>query len=249
MQKYLQNGASVISRQVQRLDIIANNLANMNTTGYKAQEIAFCDIVNDKTLNNVNLTESVAKKARTSRDFAQGVIAKSENPYSIAIEGRGYFRVKDADGNDYYTRDGNFHKDAQGRLMHPAGYYLEGIDLPDDTQKVYIRSDGSVDYQNFQGDINNAGQINLYLFNSPQELKAVGGNLFTAGELSGEPQEFTPGGDEVARLKQGGLESSNTNWTMEMVNLIQTQRTISMSSQSITKTADQLWEMANNLRR
>jgi len=247
MQKYLQNGATEIARQLQRLDIIANNLANMNTTGYKAQDIAFCDLINQKTKGS--LTESVAKVARTSRDFSQGVIAKCDNPFSIAIYGKGFFRVLDEDGNEYYTRDGNFLRDAQGRLVNPSGHFLQGIKIPDNSKKVYIRSNGAIDSQDFQGEITRVGQIKLYTFKNPQELKAIGGNLFTANSLSGDPQEFNPGGEGLAELKQGFLETSNTGWAMEMMKLIQTQRTIQMNSQSVTKVADQLWEMANNLRR
>lgn len=249
MQKYLQNGSAEICRQIQRLDIIANNLANMNTTGYKAQKIAFCDLINKNALGKSTLTETVSKIARTSRDFSQGVIAKCENPYSIAIQGKGFFKVVDESGNEYYTRDGDFLKDARGRLINSCGCFLEGISIPGNTEKVFIRADGTVDCRDFQGEVTSAGQIKLYTFDSPQELKATGDNLFTANESTGEARELNPGEDGAAELKQGFLEASNTDWAMEMMNLIQTQRTIQMNSQSVTKTIDQLWEMANNLRR
>lgn len=248
MQKCIQDGAAEIVRQTQYLDARATNLANMNTYGYKAQDVAFCDLVY-KNNDDIILAESVAKKARTSRDHAQGVIAKSENPLSVALQGPGFFKVINEHGDEYFTRDGDFKQDAAGQLVNSAGFALEGVDIPADTEKIYINEDGLVECSTFEGDTVDAGQVNVYSFNLPQELKAVGDNLFTALDADTEVVVLDPGAEDGTRLRQGYIEVSNTNWTLEMKNLIQTQRTIQINSQHVVKTADQIWEMANNLRR
>lgn len=257
MQKILWNGVSGISSQMLRLDTVANNLANINTSAFKAQYVAFSDLVyqelsaSGKPVNNGAksiYSGSGSRVAEIPRDFSPGVMVKSNNPYSIAIAGKGFFRVQNEEGDEFYTRDGNFHRNAAGYLVNASGKFLPGIRIDEDAVMVLIHPDGTVESLDSSGNATRVGRVNLYLFNNPQGLKAAGENLFTATPQSGTPQKYVPGENGTGRLKQGFVEMSNTNVTTEMVKLINTQRTIQLNAQSV-RIADQLWDMANNIRR
>ena len=262
MDKALMVAASGMQAQKMTIDIIANNLANVNTTGYKKSALMFQDLLYEtiksagentggdqrrpSALQVGNGTRIVA----TQRSFRQGSVEATENPLDIAIEGDGFLLVRLPDGTNAYTRDGSLKLTAEGTLVTADGYIVEPeITLPEDTQQISIRKDGQVEVT-IAGETEptELGQIELARFVNPGGLEAMGQNLFKETIASGAPFIGNPGSDGLGLLHQGYLETSNVDVVQEMVNMLEAQRAYELNSKTI-KTAEDMSRIVNNLKR
>lgn len=250
----LQSAATGMKAMDTQLDVIANNLANSNTTAFKSQRVNFEDLMYDEkrqpgTLNSIGQYSATglyvglgAQVSNTQLDFTQGSMDDTGQPFDLAIEGSGFFRVQtfDAIGNgEAYTRAGNFLPNVNGDLVLGTtdGPYLEPrITIPDGTTGVTITSDGTVTAM-VDGEEQEVGQIQLYRFPNPNGLRLEGGNLYSETIGSGAPIQGNPQDAGFGGIKQGFLEYSNVDTVKELVNMIKTQRNFEMNSQSI-KAAD-----------
>ncbi|MEJ2636531.1 MAG: flagellar basal-body rod protein FlgG [Calditrichia bacterium] len=252
MDKALQVAASGMQAQKLTIDVIANNLANVNTTGYKKSSLEFQDLLYETiraagessggdqrrpaALQVGNGTRVVASQ----RNFKIGSITATENPLDIAIEGDGFLQVRMPDGTNTYTRDGSLKMTADGTLVTSDGYIIEPeLTIPEDTQQVVIRPDGQVEVT-LLGETQPMplGQIELARFINPGGLEAVGQNLFKETVASGAPFINTPGTEGLGLLHQGYLEGSNVDVVQEMVDMIEAQRAYELNSKTIKTTED-----------
>jgi flagellar basal-body rod protein FlgG len=253
MLRALWTGATGMASQQLLIDTISNNLANVNTTGYKKQRVQFQDLYYETVNVGVGSTATLGSGSRvsaTDRSFRQGNVERTDDPLSMAIEGQGFFAVETGSGIAY-TRDGSFRLDANGRLCTAAGYTVVGdggvIEIPEGATEIEVTDDGII-----SGVLNGTRQtfatISLVLFVNPAGLEATGGNLYRATQLSGEPVEAVPGQDGAGLLRGGYIETSNVEIVTEMVNLIIAQRAFELNSKAV-ETADQMWGIANNVKR
>ncbi len=255
MPRALWTGASGMAAQQINVDVIANNIANVNTTGFKRQRTNFQDLFYDiqaqpgakasdlgRNPTGTQIGTGV-KLSGTPRIFTAGNIEVTGDPTDLAIDGEGFFRITMPDGStDGYTRAGDFRIDENGNMVTPDGYLVPGISGIDPQQgPVSIGTTGEVT----QG-TSTRGQINLIRFANPSGLVAVGRNLFTETVASGAPEEVTPGSLGVGTIRSGALEKSNVEVVTELVNLIVAQRAYEANSKSI-KTADQMLSTANEI--
>jgi flagellar basal-body rod protein FlgG len=248
-----------LEAQQTRMAVTSNNLANVNTTGFKRGRAVFEDLLyqnqsqvgaqssQDTQLNSGLMVGTGVRVVATEKIFTQGNIVQTGNSLDMAIEGRGFFQILLPDGALAYTRDGTFQVNSQGQLVTAKGYALQpGITIPDDTQSVTIASDGTVSVvQAGNSTPNELGTIQLTDFINPAGLQPIGQNLFLESGASGNPQPGTPGLNGLGTLAQGSLETSNVNTVEELVNMIETQRAYEMNSKAIA-TTDQMLEYANN---
>lgn len=256
MLRALWTGATGMSAQQFMIDTIANNLANVNTTGYKRQRVNFKDLYYQELWMGRSDVISVGHGARVSdsmRSFAPGNLQETGDPLSLAIEGSGFFCVELPDGTAY-TRDGNFRLDGDGVLVTADGYRVvsEGgyggeITIPPDATEISVSPDGTV-YARVGDEMRNVGQIRVAMFPNPAGLEAVGRNFFRQTTASGEPRTVVPGEEGSGRILSGFLETSNVQIVSEMVNLIIAQRAFELNSKAV-ETADQMLAIANNLKR
>ena len=264
MMRALWSAASGMKTQQTQMDVIANNLANVNTTGNKKQRAEFQDLIyqNIRDAGAASGADNTyptglqiglgSRLAATNRIFTQGNLQETGNPTDISIEGEGFFQILMPDGSTAYTRDGSFKLDSERNLVTSDGYpLLENIALdanaPSDT--IVIASDGQVsDKVAGQTNSNLVGQIQLARFVNPSGLTAIGKNLFVVSDASGEPIVNNPGTDGTGTLVQGTLEMSNVQVVEEMVNMIVSQRAYESDSKAIT-TSDSMLEIANGLKR
>jgi len=262
MIRSLYSAASGMLAQQTNIDVIANNLANVNTPGFKGSTPQFEDLLYDTqkqpgtTLGSGEKTpDSLAvgygtKVVSTARDFTQGEFVAGDAQYSLAISGRGFFKVLMADGSgtNAYTRAGNFTLNANGEIVTQDGAKLVGAPtIPTGTQSVAIGTDGTVTLTDSTGATTNAGQITLSDFINPNGLKAQGNNLFTETDASGTPTEGKPGLQGLGSLQQGYVENSNVSVVNEMVKMITAQRAYEVNSKAI-QAADNMMQQADNLR-
>lgn len=248
-----------LDAQATRLTVIANNLANVSTTGFKQSRAAFEDLlyqnlrqVGAQTSEDTRLPSGLmlgtgTRVVATEKIHTQGNIENTGKSLDIAIDGKGFFPVLLPDGTQAYTRDGSFMISDQGQVVTASGYELQpGISLPDDTQTVTIGTDGIVSVQlPGQASPSSIGTILITNFINPTGLQPIGENLFIESAASGAAQEGTPGESGLGRLRQGSLESSNVNIVEEMVSMIETQRAYEMNSKLIA-TADGMMQYLNN---
>jgi flagellar basal-body rod protein FlgG len=234
--------ASGMAAQQQQLDSIGNDLANVSTTGYKAQRTGFRDLLyNQVTI--AGTTTAVGAGAATEevgRDQREGTVQRTDNPLDLAIEGSGYFTVKRANGSIALTRDGSFQLDAQGRLTTAEGNLLDPpIALPKgtDPSEVAIGPDGTV-----RVGTRTIGKIALVDVAAPDRMLAAGGNLFTTTAASGAPRP-----QASATIHQGAVEGSNVDVGSEMVRMVSAQRAYQLESSAI-QTENQMLSIANQLR-
>jgi flagellar basal-body rod protein FlgG len=242
-----------LEAQQTNLSVISNNLANVNTNGFKRSRAVFEDLMyqkvrqagaqssEDTTLPSGLTMGTGVRTVATEKMFLQGNIVETQNSLDLAINGRGFIQVLTPDGTVAYTRDGALQRDAEGRLVTASGYPIEpSITLPEDTQSVTIGSDGvvSVLVAGEQAPTE-VGQVQLADFVNPVGLDPIGENLFRETAASGNPQTDTPGVNGLGTLVQGSLETSNVNVVEELVNMIETQRAYEMNSKAI-KTADDM---------
>ncbi len=248
-----------LDAQQTRLAVVSNNLANVNTTGFKRSRAVFEDLlyqnirqVGAQSSQNTQLPSGLSlgtgvRPVATEKLFTQGNLVQTSNPLDMAIQGRGFFQVNTPDGTLAYTRDGSFQVDAQGQMVTSNGYILQpAITVPQSTISVTIGSDGVVSALVAGSTApTQIGNLQLADFINPTGLQPIGENLYRESTASGSPQTGTPGLTGLGTLVQGSVESSNVNVVEELVNMIETQRAYEMNSKAIS-TADQMLQYVNN---
>ena len=260
MIRALWTSASGMAAQQMNLDVIANNLANVNTTGFKKSNVQFQEMMYDTEIApGANTTDSSttptgiqvgygSKPVATERNFAQGSLQQTGNPYDVAIEGTGFFKLTLPDGTNAYTRDGSFVVNSDGQLVTSQGYLVTGAGTIDPkAQNVTIGSDGTIS-ATVNGAAVKISPITISTFPNPQGLNSLGSNLYTETLSSGTAIDGqAPGSNGIGILQQGYTETSNVSVVEEMVNMIQAQRAYEINSKAI-QTSDDMMQMANNMR-
>ncbi len=250
-----------LDAQQTRMSVVSNNLANVNTTGFKRGRAAFEDLLY-QTVRQPGAQTSQQTQAptglmlgtgvrvvATEKLFTQGNMLQTNNPLDLAINGRGFFQIQMPDGSVAYTRDGGFKLDAQGQMVNNAGFVLQpGISVPDGAQSLSIGGDGIVTAQLAgQAAPQQIGQLLVADFINVGGLQPLGENLYAETASSGTPQTGAPGQSGLGMMVQGSLESSNVNVVEELVNMIETQRAYEMNSKAISTTDQMLAYVSNNL--
>lgn len=255
MLKVLCSGAAGLSAQMLKLDATANNLANLDTPGYKKSRVTFFDLLSQEIENSGVRTAhgGAAPVVRNSVDvaevdkvFKQGDIVKTHRPLDLTISGEGYFKVLLDGGEEGYTRDGSFSLDREGNLVTSSGYRLEGVKAPPGADRVTVTSKGAVQCATAKG-IKDAGQIVLYKFEVEKRLQPEGKNVFSAG-TAGQIFSGEPGSQGYGIIRQHCLEISNVELMQEMLNMIEIQHAAGFFSR-ILRSSDEMWGMANNMRK
>lgn len=248
--------------QQTNVDVISNNLANMNTTGFKRQRAEFQDLLyqevvrpgsasagSDTTVPTGIQLGAGVKTGGVYRISEQGSLTATQNPYDVAIQGRGYFQVKLPSGDTAYTRDGSFQLSDQGELVTADGYPVEpGITVPAGTVNVTVSKTGEVQALAAGATApTTIGQLQLATFTNEAGLDAQGGNLFLETAASGQPTAANPGEPGFGTILQGFVEASNVNPVAEITALITAQRAYEMNSR-VVKTADEMLATTSQLR-
>ena len=248
-----------LDAQQTRLTVIANNLANASTNGFKKSNAVFEDLiyqnirqVGSQSTQGTQLPSGLylgtgVRTVATEKQHTQGNLVQTGNGFDMAIEGQGFFQVLMPDGSLGYTRDGSFQIDAQGQLVTASGYPLQpSLTLPNNAQSVSIGADGTVSAtQPGASTPTQVGTVQLANFVNPTGLQPIGKNLYTESAASGSPQVGNAGVAGLGTLTQGYVESSNVNSVEEMVNMIEAQRGYEMNSKSI-QASDQMMRFITN---
>ncbi len=261
MIKSINTAATGMIAQQNNMDVIANNIANVNTTGFKKSRAEFEDLVYHNLkepgqasgLNSITptgvQTGMGVRTAAVQKDFTAGQPMVTKNPLDLQIEGTGFFQLRTPDGEIAYTRDGSFKKDSSGRIVDKNGNSLiPDITIPATSIALEISPAGEVRCINDKGgDPQVLGQIDIVNFINPAGLKNVGKNLFLPSPSSGQPTQSRPGTNGTGYLQQGEIETSNVNIVDEMVNMITAQRSYETNSKVI-QTSDQMMQTAVNVK-
>ena len=263
MIRALWTAAAGMNCQQVNVDVIANNLANVNTVGFKKSRPDFQDLLY-QSMRSAGSASSVdaeypvglevglgARVVTTEKAFSQGDFRETGNSLDLVVEGDGFFQVTMPNGATGYTRSGSFKVDSQGRLCTSEGWRLSPeITIPSSAVEITIGSDGTVSILNGEtGDVEDLGSpVELARFTNPGGLKSVGHSMYLATPASGDAITGTPGNLGLGSLSQGFLEMSNVSVVEEMVNLIAGQRAYEVSSKAI-QASDEMLQMANNVKR
>lgn len=262
MMRALYSAASGMEAQQFQMDTISNNLANVNTTGFRRNEARFQDLVYQELrapgspvgASVVPVGQDVGlgvKVGSSEKIFTQGNLIQTGNPLDMAIQGDGFFQVTQPDGTTAYTRDGSFKRDANGAIVTADGYFLQPqITIPQNAQQVNIGEDGTVSAQVPGSNLpQQLGQIQLARFVNTAGLSPVGGhNLYTQTAASGAPIVSQAGLNGTGTLQGGYLENSNVQVVQEIVNMIVSQRAFEANSKSISA-ADEMLQTAVQAKR
>ncbi|WP_243367766.1 flagellar basal-body rod protein FlgG [Fundidesulfovibrio soli] len=250
----------MVAMQTQ-IDTMANNLANVNTIGFKKSRAEFEDLMY-QTLNVAGTQNEGGSRIPTGMQvgmgvrpttvhkfFQQGDFQNTGNPLDVAISGQGFFRLQDPSGNDVYTRAGSFKLNQDGTIVNANGYTLQPtVTIPQQTTNIVITERGVLSATDSAGNVLATSTIPLYTFINPAGLTAQGSNVYKTSEASGAAQELTPGDQNAGTLVQGFIEGSNVQMVDEMVGLIVGQRAYEANSKTIT-TADSMLQTAVNIKR
>jgi flagellar basal-body rod protein FlgG len=248
-----------LDAQQTRMEVVSNNIANVNTTGFKRERAVFEDMLYQNVRQvGANSTQDTqlpsgfslgtgVRVVATEKLHSQGNLVNTDNPFDLAVQGKGFFQILMPDGSLAYTRDGSFQIDRDGQLVTSSGYQVQpSITVPEGALSVTIGSDGTVSAL-LPGSTapTQIGSLQLTDFINPAGLQAVGQNLLIESGSSGAPQTGTPGLNGLGTLTQGAVESSNVNVAEELVNMIETQRAYEMNSKAI-QSADQMMQFVTN---
>jgi flagellar basal-body rod protein FlgG len=250
-----------LDAQQTRMDVISNNLANANTTGFKSSRASFQDLMyqnraqpgaqtTEQTLSPTGLMLGTGVRVvGTEKLFTQGEPSQTGNSMDVAIQGRGFLQVSMPDGTIAYTRDGSLHPDENGQLVTADGYPLEpAITLPANMQSLTVGADGTVSATvNGSAASVQIGTLQLADFINPAGLQPQGNNLYLETASSGAPQTGQPGLNGMGTMMQGALESSNVNVVEQMVDMIETQRTYEMNSKVVSSTDQMLQDLTEKM--
>jgi len=261
MNKALWVAKTGLEAQQTRMSVISNNLANVNTTGFKRDRAVFEDLlyqnvrqVGAQSSQDTRLPSGLqlgtgVRTVATEKIQTLGNVVQTGNSLDVAVQGRGFFQVLKPDGNIGYSRDGSFKMDETGQLVTASGYVIQpAITLPNNSTSLTIGSDGIVSSLTpGSATPTQLGSIQLADFINPGGLQAVGQNLFDETASSGSPSTGTPGLNGLGTVIQGALETSNVNVVEELVNMIETQRAYEMNSKAIQTTDRMLQFVTSNL--
>jgi flagellar basal-body rod protein FlgG len=242
-----------LDAQQTQMDVVANNLANVNTSGFKRSRAVFEDLLYQtarqpgaQSSQQTQLPSGLqigtgVRTVATERLFTQGNLQQTGNSKDVAIQGNGFFQVLLPDGTTAYSRDGSFHSDANGQLVTSSGYVVQpAITLPANAQTLTVARDGTVSVGTAGATATTTvGQLQLAQFVNPAGLEARGENLYVETAASGTASTNVPGANGAGYLVQGYTETSNVNVAEELVNMIQTQRAYEINSKAI-QTSDQM---------
>jgi flagellar basal-body rod protein FlgG len=260
MLRALYSAAAGMNSQQMNLDVISNNLANVNTTGFKKSKIEFQELLYQTTRapgseqgsgnvlpTGIQVGEG-SRPVATARIFTSGDLTQTGERLDVAIQGDGFFEVQMPDGSRAYTRDGAFKTSSDGRIVTSDGLPIQGgfQPVPAGTTNITIGSNGDVTYSGANG--TTSFQVQLVRFNNPGGLQSAGSNLYTETNASGPPELGSPGQNGFGSLNQGYLEMSNVKVVEEMVNLILAQRAYEVNSKAV-QAADEMMQQSNNLHR
>jgi flagellar basal-body rod protein FlgG len=260
----LRTAASGMYAQQINIEVISNNMANMNTTGFKKNKAEFQDLmyqdvpINPITTQTPGISETSSdtiqigtgvQPSSTQKIFIQGDLVNTNNKFDIAVQGDGFFQVRKPDGTFVYTRDGSFKVNADGKLVTANGCFLEPeITVGSDAATVSISQDGVVEVVDNSGKSRVVGEIQVARFMNPGGLNALGDNLYGETPYSGTAILGTPGANGFGTLHQGYLESSNVDVVEEMIAMIAAQRAYEINSKTV-QTVENMMSIANNLKR
>jgi flagellar basal-body rod protein FlgG len=262
MVRGLYTSAAGMNAQQHNIDVTSNNIANVNTTAFKKDRAEFADLMYQSLNYTANATSEntnnptgidVGLGVRISgiqKSFLQGSLKQTGNDLDIAIQGKGFFQITDAQGNPAYTRNGSFKRDNEGALVNAQGFRLEPeIVIPSTLTNISVAQDGIVSALNpADGQITQLGQITLVDFINPAGLSPAGNGLYNVSTTSGDAIEGVAGSLAFGSLQQGMLESSNVQLVNAMVDLITAQRAYEANSKSL-KTTDEMLQQVNQLKR
>jgi flagellar basal-body rod protein FlgG len=261
MIRALHTAATGMASQEANVNTISNNLANVNTTGFKKARTEFDDLLYETVQEagarssadseyNVGVqVGSGSKVSATRKVHSQGSPQMTNNPYDLMVNGEGFFGIVGNNGEMKFTRDGSFNVDAQGSLVTRSGQKVfPGITVPPNAMSINVAENGIVEafLRNSPEPIN-LGQIPVFTFVNPVGMRSEGGNLLGATQASGQPIQATPGVDNAGIIMQGAIESSNVSVMNEMTDLIKAQRAYEMNSK-VMGIADQMLQTVNNVR-
>jgi len=250
----LQVARTGLDAQADRMRIIANNLANVNTTAFQRDRAEFATLAyqmvtaagarsagDNQYATGLNLGTGV-RLTGTGRITSQGSLNTTSNPLDLAIEGEGYFQIQRPDGSTGYSRAGNFHLSSEGKLVTTDGMpVMPEIQIPDGAQSITIGQDGTVSVTvTGQSEAQEVGKLELARFVNPAGLQALGNNLYGVTGASGEAQTGPANAEGRGAIRQGALESSNVNVVQELVDMIETQRAYEVNSKMIQATDEML---------
>ena len=250
-----------LNAQQTRMQVIANNLANVNTTGFKRDRVNFESLLyqvvraagaqtaEGTSQTSGSTTGTGVRVVNTQKLYTQGSLINTDNALDLAVEGTGFFQVLMPDGRIGYTRNGAFSQNAEGTLTTASGYVLQPeIQIPEGAQDINISGDGIVSVR-VAGQLaaQEVGQLTLVNFINPRGLEPVGETLVVETAASGAPVEGVPLADGFGKVVQGYLEGSNVNVVQQLVDMIETQRAYEVSSKSISASDEMMRFIANNL--
>ncbi|MFO1401173.1 MAG: flagellar basal-body rod protein FlgG [Steroidobacteraceae bacterium] len=250
-----------LDAQQTRMAVVSNNLANVNTTGFKKSRAVFEDLLyqNVRQVGAATSQDTQApsgmslgtgvRVVATEKTYTQGNLSQTGNSLDLAVNGRGFFQILLPDGTLAYTRAGDFQLSSQGQLVTSSGYVVQpGINIPQGAQSISIGADGVVSVLLAgQSAPTQVGTLQLADFVNPTGLQPRGENLLLETAASGTAQPGTPGQSGLGTLEQGAVESSNVNVVEEMVNMIETQRAYEMNTKAIQTTDQMLQYLSNNV--
>jgi len=259
MLRAFSTAATGMTAQQMMVDVIANNLANINTTGFKRSQINFQDLLyvavqepGTEVASGLNSPSGLeigsgVRAASTVKVYTSGELQNTNRPLDVAIRGAGFLQVSMPDGTIRYTRDGALQVNANGELVTQTGYLIEpAISVPTDAVSISIEKDGGVNVTDVSGSQSVVGTLQLARFANPAGLSSEGDNLLAETEASGTPTTGTAGQDGFGTIQSGFLEKSNVQMVTELVNLITAQRAYETNSRAI-KAGDDMLRTANNV--
>lgn len=250
-----------LDAQQTRMQVIANNLANVNTVGFKRDRASFETLLYQvhrpggaQTSDTTALTGPLAvgtgvRIVATEKIFTQGNLATTDNPLDLAVDGQGFFQILMPDGRIGYTRDGGLSRNADGILTTDSGYVVQPeIAIPQGALSVVVSGDGIISVTvPGQVEPQEVGQLTLAAFTNPRGLEPVGENMLVETGASGPPVVAAPLADGMGRIVQGAVETSNVNVVQELVDMIETQRAYEISSKTISASDEMLRFVSNKL--
>jgi|SaaInlV_120m_DNA_4_1040238.scaffolds.fasta_scaffold04073_5 flagellar basal-body rod protein FlgG len=257
MLRSLSTASTGMNAQQQNIDVISNNIANVNTTGFKKGRAEFKDLMYQSLNYSVGANETDKKQVGLGtkltaiyNNFDQGSFKETGNSLDLSIAGKGFFKVTDGSGEPVYTRDGSFKIDKEGKILTSNGFYLDagGIQVPPTSTGIVVRSNGNVQAQMADGTNTILGNIKIHMFPNQSGLKFLGNNVYQETVGSGNPSEVDPGFSGSGTIESGFLETSNVQLVVEMTNLITAQRAYEANSK-IIQSSDELLKTVNQLKR